>query len=84
LAALFRAQRGGDELTAQNIHALQRDSDVTGRSLTHLFATSHPPRGPCNKSMQNMTTTENTGNKGEMGYNVYAVKDDLKAYILVF
>jgi hypothetical protein len=34
--------------------------------------------------MQNMTITENTGNKGEIGYNVYAVMHDLKAYILVF
>jgi hypothetical protein len=31
-----------------------------------------------------MTTTENTGNKGELGYNVFVVKDYLKAYILVF
>jgi hypothetical protein len=53
-------------------------------SLTPLFATSHPPREPCNKLMKDMTTTANTGDKGELRYNVYVVKDDLKAYILVF
>jgi hypothetical protein len=67
---LFRAQRGGDELTARNIHALEMEADTAITSLAPLFATSHLPSEPCNKLMKNMTTTENTGNKDELLYTI--------------